>query len=204
MDFYQVVNARRTVREWSKKPVSAATIEHILDAGLAAPSNNHLREWEFIVLNSPEEKMIALQFVKEWAENHAGSVNIGATETARKMYAYAVPRQFSMLNDAPYVIIPLFKAGPGLFKPTAINSLNPFASIWCVIENIFLASTAEGLSCSMRIPVGAEGGHVCAALGVPEEYIMPAYIGVGYPGEYAEKPEQIQFTSSQKIHYGKW
>ena len=56
----------------------------------------------------------------------------------------------------------------------------------------------------MRIPVGAEGSKVCAALGVPEGWMMPCYIGVGYPKEDAYKVEQHEYIAEQKIHFGKW
>lgn len=62
------------------------------------------------------------------------------------MYGYAMPKQYLMLKTAPYVIIPLFKSKQ--LKGESISSLNPFATIWCVIENVFLAATSEGLSCS--------------------------------------------------------
>jgi nitroreductase len=67
----------------------------------------------------------------------------------QKMYGYAMPRQYTMLKEAPYVIIPVFKSKE--LNGEYVSKLNPFATIWCVIENIFLAVTAEGLSCSMRI-----------------------------------------------------
>ncbi len=91
-----------------------------------------------------------------------------------------------------------------IFNATAVNGLNPFASIWCVIENIFLAAAAEGMACSMRIPVGSEGPDVCSVLGVPEGYIMPVYIGLGYPSEDAAELEQHVFSADQKIHPGEW
>ena len=204
MDFYETVKARKTIRDWSGREVPEDAIKRMIEAGLAAPSNNHLRSWEFILLHTREEKDRALQFVRRWTEAHRDIPNPGATAPAQEMYTYAIPRQYSMLNDAPYVIIPLFKAAPGLFQSTSVSGLNTFASIWCVIENMFLAAAAEGLACSMRIPVGTEGPEVCSALGVPETYMMPVYIGVGYPAETAFIPEQYRFTAEQKTHRGRW
>ena len=205
MEFYEVINNRRTVREWQKKDVSLETMKHIINAGLAAPSHNHLREWEFIVLHTPDEKENALQYAKAWADEH------GLTDPNRlfpsgtvmqRMYQYAMPRQYSMLSTAPYVIIPLFKART--LHSDHVDQLNVFSSIWCVAENMFLAATAEGLGYSMRIPVGEEGDAVCKALGIPEGYKMPCYIGIGYPAENAPEIEQHIYTAEQKMHMGKW
>ena len=205
MEFYDVIRNRKTIREWADRDVDPAVIRRIIDAGLAAPTHNHLREWEFIVLSTDEEKENALQFAKAWAEEH------GLTDPDRlfpdgtvmqRMYKYAMPRQYSMLRCAPYVIIPLFKAHR--LRCETVDRLNVFSSIWCVVENIFLATTAEGLGNSMRIPVGEEGAKVCAALGVPEGWMMPCYIGIGYPKEAAYEVEQHEFTAEQKMHFGKW
>ena len=205
MEFYDVINKRKTTREWQEKDVPMEMLERLIDAGLAAPSNNHLREWEFVILRTPEEKAPALQFVKEFVENR------GVTEQEKRfaegspvqrMYKYAMPRQYTMLNDAPYVILPFFKIAK--LSASSVNELNAFASIWCVIENIFLAAADEGLGTSMRIPVGPESEKVCKAVGAPEGWVMPCYIGVGYPKEDAPQLEQIRYSAGEKMHFGRW
>lgn len=57
MELYEAINKRRTVREWQNKDVDISAIKRIVDAGLKAPTHNHLREWEFIVLHTAEEKI---------------------------------------------------------------------------------------------------------------------------------------------------
>lgn len=52
MDFYEAVYRRRTIRDFAEKDVPADTVNRILQARLKAPLNNHLREWEFVVLRS--------------------------------------------------------------------------------------------------------------------------------------------------------
>lgn len=205
MDLYEAIKKRRVIREWADKNVDYAEIKRILEAGLSAPSNNHLREWDFIVLHSAAEKENALKFVKEWVRKYNETLSsVAAVTPAQKMYRYAEPRQYSMLADAPYVIIPVFRARNDIFRATAINHLNSFASIWCVIENMFLAATAEGLACSMRIPVESEGKDLAAELNVPDGWFIPCYIGVGYPSNNAEELEQTFYFAEEKIHIGKW
>ena len=50
----------------------------------------------------------------------------------------------------------------------------------------------------MRIPVGDEGLKVAEAVHVPEGYMLPCYIGLGYPVENAAVVEQVE--RSVKIH----
>lgn len=205
MEFYEVINRRRTVREWKNESVSEETLERILAAGLKAPTHDHQRQWEFIVLHDRKEKENALQFVKAWSATQEERNSVASMGTTpQRMYAYAMPRQYTMLLNAPYVVIPLFKGGTGFFNATAINGLNSLSSVWCVVENIFLAATAEGLSCSMRIPVGEEGKKVVSFLGVPDGYMMPCYIGIGYPAENTVVVEQVERQVKDTLHFGKW
>ena len=205
MELYEAINKRKTCRDWQKKDVALSTIKRIIDSGLKAPSNNHLREWEFVVLHTPQEKEKALKFTKAALEQYNKEVPFDSwpEKTIKdKMYKYAMPRQYTMLFNAPYVIIPLFKT-PGISAET-VDKLNDFASIWCVIENIFLAATAEGLGYSLSVPIGQEGKNVCKELDIPVDYMLPAYIGIGYPDTNAPDMEQYTYTADQKIHFGKW
>ena len=56
----------------------------------------------------------------------------------------------------------------------------------------------------MRIPVGEEGINAAKAVGAPENYLMPCYIGLGYPADDIPEILQIQYTAKQKMHFGKW
>ena len=50
MDFYDVIDKRRTVRQFDDKIIEKEILERILNAGLKAPSSNHQREWELITI----------------------------------------------------------------------------------------------------------------------------------------------------------
>jgi nitroreductase len=57
MEFHEVVNKRRSVREFQSKPVEADKLQRIIEAGLKAPSHNHLREWGFILVKDLEQRV---------------------------------------------------------------------------------------------------------------------------------------------------
>ena len=147
-------------------------------------------------------KQANLPFDNEYKEILKKTLTDGTPQ--QKMYAVAMPRQYSMLMNASCVILPFFKSNSGVLKPSCVSSLNPISSIWCVIENIFLAATAEGLACSMRIPVGEEGENVRKAVNAPENYLLPCYIGLGYPADDRPEVEQVKYNLEEKIHFGKW
>jgi len=96
MEFYQVVG-RRTVRDFTGKQVPLDVLERILDAGLKAPTHDHLRNWEFVVLRTKEEIDNALPFVKKYVETFdSGFLNLFPEDTSqRSMYNDAILKQYS-------------------------------------------------------------------------------------------------------------
>lgn len=206
MDIYDAIYNRRITRDFQDKIVPDEILEKIINAGLQAPTHDHLRNWEFVILKDKQDKEQALQFIKQGVKPQLEILKqtlINGTPQ-QKMYADAMPKQYSMLYNASHIILPFFKSNSGVLNPTSVSSLNPISSIWCVIENIFLAATAEGLACSMRIPVGDEGISVAKIVGAPDDYLMPCYIGLGYPAEDKVVVEQVEYCAKQKMHFGKW
>ena len=100
-------------------------------------------------------------------------------------YQIAVPKQYRMLIDAVAIIIPLMKKKVDILNPSCLSDLNCYASIWCSIENVWLAAVSEGYGCNVRIPLGNEETVAKEALNIPDEYLIPCFIGVGRPAEGA-------------------
>lgn len=206
MDIYDAIYNRRITRDFQDKIVPDEILEKIIKAGLQAPTHDHLRNWEFVILKDKQDKEQALQFIKQGVKPQLEILKqtlINGTPQ-QKMYADAMPKQYSMLYNASHIILPFFKSNSGVLHPSSVSSLNPISFIWCVIENIFLAATAEGLACSMRIPVGDEGLSVAQTVGAPDDYLLPCYIGLGYPAEDKVVVEQVEYSAKQKMHFGRW
>lgn len=208
MEFYDVINNRRTTREFLDEEVDFEVIKRILEAGNKAPTWNHNRNWSFIVLRTDEEKEFAFEEAKKIADKFDAEKYLNVPRPypitlGQKMYAHAMPRQYTMLKDAPYVIIPVFKGKELKGDGEGVSKLNPFSTAWCVIENIFLAATAEGLQCSMRIPLNDEHDKVKARLKVPATYMIPVFIGIGYADSEELELEQKYPELEKQIHYGK-
>lgn len=207
MELYEAIEKRKTTREFLKKDVDFDVIKRILQAGNKAPTWDHNRNWHFIVLRTDEEKEYAFDYAKSLADKFDADRYLNMPRPypitlGQKMYGYAMPKQYTMLKDAPYVIIPVFKSKE--LNGEYVSKLNPFATIWCVIENIFLAATAEGLSCSMRIPLDKEHDIVKKKLKVPPTYMIPVFIGIGYANPDERILEQYTPDTDKQIHLGKW
>ena len=208
MEFYEVIKARHTIRDFSDRKIDKKIIERILGAGLRAPTNDHLRNWEFVVITEKEiiSKLIKsipktvsekrMEFIfKSWR----------LKDTCQKeMYVNAIPKQYEMLSKSECLILPFYKQKTPLLQPKNLSSLNSFASIWCCIENILLAAAAEKLGCALRIPFEHETEHILETLQHPKEYFMPCFLALGYPLPKVKSPEQLKQKVKDKIHYNKW
>lgn len=54
MEFYEVLEKRRTYRDFSGCEVSDEILKRIIGAAFKAPTNDHLRQFEFVVVRGRE------------------------------------------------------------------------------------------------------------------------------------------------------
>ena len=207
MNVYEAIKTRKTVREFQDRPVDPAVIERLLEAGMKAPTNDHLRQWEFVLVNEKEAraKVLKVEDMLERKECEKMLDSFGMTDQVqRNMYHEAMPRQFSMLYTAGCLILPFFRMREPLLQPKSLSSLNYFASIWCCIENILIAAVSEGIFGVTRIPMAEESEHIRNVVGHPDDYVMPCYIALGYPAKNAALPQQKNISIKEKIHINTW
>ena len=207
MELYEAIEKRRTIRDFADKPIDAETVKRILSAGLKAPTNNHLRQWEFVIINDKKERSRVLNLKDMTDPEDCDKMldGFGMTDAdQRGMYHIAMPKQFSMLYNAGCLILPFFKLREPLLQPTCLSSLNEFASIWCCIENILLAAASEGILGVTRIPMTEELEHIQKTINHPDDYAMPCYIALGYPDRDAKLPVQKVINVESRMHINKW
>lgn len=204
MNFYEAVRNRRTVRDFESIEIPQEVLERILDAGLRGPSGDHLRDIHYVVIRGEK-----IADVVKMVESHA-NVQLQYVEhsnmkgSQREMYLDGVPKQRRMLTQPGTLILPFFRHEGDFNKSEGVTTYNDFASAWCGIENIMLAATAEGLGCSLRIPIGSEPEYVSEQIGAPEGYVLCCYMGVGYPAKDAAVPKQVPVSVADRVHFDRW
>ena len=208
MDIYEAMQQRMTIRDFSDKPVNDAVIQKIIKAGFLAPTNNHMRDWHFILLNDREKRaQIIGQTMKQVTPKGAlGIINRwGLTDPSqRDMYHDAIPKQVSMLLTSACLLLPCFRQESNVLKPKSLSDLNGFASIWLCIENLLLAAAAEGVFGVTRIPFDDERAQLKTYLNIPAGYEIPCWIALGYPAENARRASQVQINVTDRIHPDSW
>ena len=61
VELIEVIKQRRTVRDFSKEDVAFEIIEKSLEAGLKAPSYNHLKQWDFMLVKEQNIRLALTQ-----------------------------------------------------------------------------------------------------------------------------------------------
>src|SRR5271155_6055546 len=72
MQTWEAITARRNVRSFADRPIPAADLDRILEAGRRAPSSQNWQPWDFIVVTD-REQLRALARVWRGAGHVAGS-----------------------------------------------------------------------------------------------------------------------------------
>ena len=208
MEFYQVLEERRTYRDYSDREVSEDILKRVIGAAFKAPTNDHLRQLEFVVVRGQQN---IAKVVAPLAKNMAAfkelvaEVDESGDKDKMEMFAHALPKQQRMLMESGVLIIPFFRQLTCLLlQPAEQSSLNYFASAWCAVENMLLAATAEGLGTVFHIPVGDEVEKIKEIVGAPEGYEMTCLLTMGYPAENAFLPKQKEINIEDRIHLNAW
>jgi len=208
MDVFEAIERRKTIRDFSNEPVPDEILYKIISAGFKAPTNNHMRDWHFVLLDDREKRNeILLRTIKPVSGKGAlGIVNRWQLKdiNQREMYLDAIPKQISMLRDAPCLILPCYYQDGNLLKPKTLSDLNGFASIWLCIENILIAAAAEGIFGVTRIPGEIERKEIKEFCQIPDHYLIPCLLAMGYPAENAHRSTQVEFELADRIHCDTW
>lgn len=208
MEFYEVLEKRRTYRDFSDREVSDEVLKRVINAAFKAPTNDHLRQFEFVVVHGRENisKLIApLARNMERFKKLVAEVDESGDKDKMAMFADALPKQQKMLMDSGLLIIPFFRQQTWpLLKPVEQSSLNYFASAWCALENMLLAATNEGLGAVFHIPVSNEAEQIKKIVHAPEGYEFICLLTMGYPAENAFLPKQKNIDVGERIHLNVW
>lgn len=208
MELYEAMERRRTYRDYSDREVSDEILGRVIGAAFKAPTNDHLRQLEFVVVRGREN---IARVIEPLARNMEAfgklvhEVDESGDRDKMDMFADALPKQQRMLMQSGLLVLPFFrqKQSP-LLQPKEQSSLNYFASTWCAVENMLFAATAEGLGTVFHIPVADEAAKIKKIVGAPDDYEFTCLLTMGYPAENAFLPRQKDICVGERMHAGVW
>lgn len=204
MEFIDVIDRRRTIRDFSDRIVPFGIIQSALEAGLKAPSYNHLKEWYFVLVEDRGARLSVIE-----AEGRSGIVSEEARRAfeafdplASEMYLDAIPKQNKMLLTASGVLVMVYKPKTNIGEGKTVADYNCLAAAWCCIENILLSLATEDVYATTLVP---ENTHkIKEALGIPQNLEVAALIPFGYKAEDAKMIPQKEATVESRLHRDKW
>lgn len=135
-DFYQLLEARRSIRKFKPDLPNKETLERILAAGMQAPSGKNLQNWRFFVVTGEKRNQYLQYSKKSWL----GIKDILQKKLKPSLYDFT-ERFFFTLGDAPVIIFCYSHNNP------EEKHLTNIGSVYMAVENINLAAVVEGLGC---------------------------------------------------------
>ena len=168
MSFYEVINKRRTIRQFDQEEIPKEILERILNAGLKAPSGGNQRNWELVTITDKDIILDLAKFVLP------SPCNIKEPKTPQQeMFKIACPRQRSMIEESTCVILVLYKQKHDFTNSPNNFGLQDYGSAWALIENILLSATYEGLGTGIHVPVQKEPQQIKDFMKIPNNYYLP-------------------------------
>jgi 5,6-dimethylbenzimidazole synthase len=181
MDIYQAVYTRRDVRSFRSDPVSDEVLVRILDAAHHAGSVGFMQPWNFIVVRSSEVKrQVHESFLRE-----NGRAKENYTGERRELYESL---KLAGIVEAPVnlaVTCDRSRKGPAVLGRNSIPDTDLFSTC-CAIQNLWLAARAEGVGVGWVSILDPRA--VKELLLIPDDVTLVAYLCVGYPVEFGERP----------------
>ncbi len=183
-DFYENLNRRRTVRDFSDEDVPFEIIEKaILTAG-TAPSGANLQPWRFVVVKDPDVKRkIREAAEKEEFESYHGRMS---EKWLKRLAPLGTNEHKPFLETAPYLIV-VFRINSieenGETEPTYYSQ----ESVGIAVGMLLAALHNAGLATLTHTPSPMK--FLQAILNRPKNEIPFVLIPVGCPAANAKVPD---------------
>ena len=194
-EFYQDMDRRRTVREFSDKPLPPELITNLIMTASSAPSGAHKQPWTFCVVSDPKlKKQIREAAEKEEYENYHGRMS---PEWLEDLQPFGTDWHKPFLETAPYLIV-VFKRLYDV-RPNGDKRKNYY-----VTESV-------GLACGFLLAAIHQAGLVALThtpspmnflqklLDRPDNERPFLLIPVGYPAKDSQVPNISRKTEKEVI-----
>ncbi len=184
-DFYTEVNRRRTVREFSDRPVPRDIVETALMAANTAPSGANLQPWHFVVVSGAATKRKIREAAeieeREFYEHRATPEWLAALEPI------GTDSNKPFLETAPYLIAVFLQKFGVLEDGRKVKHYYPTESTGLATGILITALHQAGLVCLTHTPSPMK--FLNEILGRPKSERPFLLLVTGYPADDAEVPD---------------
>ncbi len=192
--FYNQVKLRRTVRDFSDKPVSKEVIENCIRTAGTAPSGANLQPWHFVVVSDPKiKKQIRIAAEKEEKEFYT---NRAPTDWLDALAPLGTNEQKPFLEKAPHLIAIFAKSYDILPDGRKVKQYYSQESTGIACGILITAIHNAGLVSLTHTP--SPMNFLNEILGRPNNERPLLLLVVGYPAKDAKVPD-IQNKNLEEI-----
>ena len=183
--FFEWMNTRRTVRDFSEKTIPENIIENIILSASTAPSGAHKQPWTFCVVKNPEVKrQIRIAAEKEEKESYENRMT---DEWLRDLQPIGTDWHKPFLETAPYLII-VFKRSYEL-ENTNYKHQNYYVTESCGIACGILLTAIHDAGLVALTHTPSPMNFLSEILNRPKNEKPFLLIPVGYPLEECWVPD---------------
>ncbi|MDX1437948.1 MAG: nitroreductase family protein [Anaerolineales bacterium] len=183
-EFYAQVRRRRTVRDFSPRPVPRKVIEDCLRAAGTAPSGANLQPWTFVVVQDPSKK----KMIREQAEAEERDFyeRRAPPEWLEALAPLGTDWQKPFLETAPYLIAIFYQSYGYSQAGSRLKHYYAQESVGIATGLLITALHHAGLGTLTHTP--SPMGFLNEILGRPSNERPFLLLVVGYPDEGAMVP----------------
>lgn len=106
--FFNFLNSRRSIREFSDRPIDIKIIENIIKAASTAPSGAHKQPWTFCIISNPLiKKQIRIAAEEEEKQNYTSRMS---EEWLDDLEPFGTNWEKPFIEKAPYIIVIMKRA----------------------------------------------------------------------------------------------
>lgn len=183
-DFYTYMDKRRSIREYSDRPVDRAIIENIIMTASSAPSGAHKQPWTFCAVSNPDIKSAIRKAAEEEEyESYNGRMS---DEWLDALRPFGTDWHKPFLEIAPWLII-VFKKAYDL--ENGKKSKNYYVNESVGIACGFLLSAIHNAGLVSLTHTPSPMNFLQKILNRPENERAFLLIPVGYPKEEVKVPD---------------
>lgn len=185
LEFYRDVNRRRTVREFSPRPVPREIIEIALRAANTAPSGANLQPWHFVVVSGPATKRKIREAAE--AEEREFYAHRASPEWLAALAPLGTDSDKPFLETAPYLIAVFLQKFGVLPDGRKVKHYYPGESTGLATGILITALHHAGLACLTHTPSPMK--FLNDILGRPKSERPFLLLVTGYPADDAKVPD---------------
>jgi len=184
-DFYKDISRRRTVRDFSDRPVPRDIIETALKVANTAPSGANLQPWHFAVVSGPETK----RKIREAAEVEEREfyTHRASEEWLAALEPLGTDDRKPFLETAPYLVAVFLQKYGKLPDGRKVKHYYPTESTGLATGLLITALHVAGLATLTHTPSPMK--FLNEILGRPTSERPFLLLVVGYPADDAHVPD---------------